>query len=43
LFTRLSYHFNIQVGRFFKALVVHGAVMMAFLYLTQQGEDYSRT
>ncbi|CAG4995301.1 UDP-glucose:undecaprenyl-phosphate glucose-1-phosphate transferase [Dyadobacter sp. CECT 9275] len=42
LFTRLSYHFNIQLTNFVKALVVHAAFMMAFLYLTQKGEDYSR-
>jgi FlaA1/EpsC-like NDP-sugar epimerase len=42
LFTRLSYHFNTQLTNFLKAVVVHGAVMMAFLYLTKQGEEYSR-
>ncbi|SKC18868.1 sugar transferase [Dyadobacter psychrophilus] len=42
LFTRLSYHFNTQLGNFLKAVLVHGAVMMAFLYLTKQGEEYSR-
>ncbi|MCF2487351.1 MULTISPECIES: sugar transferase [Dyadobacter] len=41
-FTRLSYHFNTQLGNFLKAVLVHGAAMMAFLYLTKQGEEYSR-
>ncbi|MCF2518419.1 sugar transferase [Dyadobacter sp. CY351] len=41
-FTRLSYHFNVQLGTFLKAVLAHGAVMMAFLYLTKQGEEYSR-
>ncbi|KAA6441189.1 sugar transferase [Dyadobacter flavalbus] len=42
IFTRLSYHFNTQLGQFLKAVTVHCAVMMAFLYLTKQGEEYSR-
>ncbi|KAA0988879.1 sugar transferase [Dyadobacter aurulentus] len=42
LFTRLSYHFNTQLGNFLKAVSVHAAAMMAFLYLSKQGEDYSR-
>lgn len=42
LFTRLSYHFNTQLAAFLKAVTVHGAIMTAFLYLTKQGEDYSR-
>lgn len=41
-FTRLSYHFYTQLGSFLKAVVVHGAVMMAFLYLSKTGEEYSR-
>ena len=41
-FTRLSYHFNTQLTSFLKAVTIHGAVMMAFLYLTKQGEEYSR-
>ncbi len=41
-FSRLSYNWNTQLAKFFKAAVVHAAVMMAFLYLTKQGEDYSR-
>ncbi|TLV02374.1 sugar transferase [Dyadobacter luticola] len=41
-FTRLSYHFNTQLGKFLKAVVVHIFVIMAFLYLTKQGEEYSR-
>jgi exopolysaccharide biosynthesis polyprenyl glycosylphosphotransferase len=41
-FTRLSYHFNTQIGNFLKAITVHGALMMAFLYLSKQGEEYSR-
>ncbi|ACT91318.1 sugar transferase [Dyadobacter fermentans] len=42
LFTRLSYHFNTQLAAFLKAVTVHAAVITAFLYLTKQGEDYSR-
>lgn len=42
-FTRLSYHFNTQITNLFKAVTVHGAIMMAFLYLSKQGEEYSRT
>jgi exopolysaccharide biosynthesis polyprenyl glycosylphosphotransferase len=41
-FTRLSYHFNTQLSKFLKAVIVHIAVIMAFLYLTKQGEEYSR-
>ena len=41
-FTRLSYHFSLQLGNFLKAVMVHGAVLTAFLYLTKQGEEYSR-
>ncbi|MCE7071036.1 sugar transferase [Dyadobacter sp. CY327] len=41
-FTRLSYHFNVQLGNYLKALMVHGAVMMGFLYLSKSGEEYSR-
>lgn len=41
-FTRLSYHFNNQLTQYLKAVTVHCAVMMAFLYLTKQGEEYSR-
>ncbi|WP_221391314.1 sugar transferase [Dyadobacter sp. NIV53] len=42
LFTRLSYHFNTQLSKFLKAVSVHCAIMISFLYLTKQGEDYSR-
>lgn len=42
LFTRLSYHFNTQLTAFLKAVTVHCAVMTAFLYLSKQGEEYSR-
>jgi exopolysaccharide biosynthesis polyprenyl glycosylphosphotransferase len=41
-FTRLSYHFNVQLGNFIKAVFIHGAVMMGYLYLSKQGEEYSR-
>lgn len=41
-FTRLSYHFNTQIGNFLKAVTIHGAIMMAFFYLSKQGEEYSR-
>ncbi|CAG5072012.1 UDP-glucose:undecaprenyl-phosphate glucose-1-phosphate transferase [Dyadobacter sp. CECT 9623] len=41
-FSRLSYHFNTQLGKFFKAVVIHAAIVMAFLYLSKQGEAYSR-
>jgi exopolysaccharide biosynthesis polyprenyl glycosylphosphotransferase len=41
-FSRLSYHFNTQLAKYFKAVIIHAAVIMAFLYLTKQGEDYSR-
>ncbi|NIJ54967.1 sugar transferase [Dyadobacter arcticus] len=40
--SRLSYHFNNQLGKFFKALGVHASIMMAFFYLFKQGEEYSR-
>jgi exopolysaccharide biosynthesis polyprenyl glycosylphosphotransferase len=42
LFTRLSYHFTVQLGNYFKAVTIHAAVMMGFLYLSKQGEEYSR-
>lgn len=42
LFTRLSYHFNTQLGKFLKAVSVHCALMITFLYLTKQGDEYSR-
>ncbi|TDE09549.1 sugar transferase [Dyadobacter psychrotolerans] len=41
-FTRLSYHFYVQLGNFFKALFIHGAIMTTFLYLSKQGEEFSR-
>jgi putative colanic acid biosynthesis UDP-glucose lipid carrier transferase len=41
-FSRLSYHFNTQLGNFFKATIIHAAIIMAFLYLSKQGEEYSR-
>ena len=41
-FTRLSYHFSLQLGNFLKSVMVHGAALTAFLYLTKQGEEYSR-
>ncbi|QRQ99450.1 sugar transferase [Dyadobacter sandarakinus] len=41
-FTRLSYHFNNQLGQFLKAVTVHCAVMMGYIYLSKQGEEYSR-
>lgn len=41
-FSRLSYHFTIQMGKLFKAVLIHAAVIMAFLYLSKQGEEYSR-
>lgn len=41
-FTRLSYHFNIQLTKYFKAVIIHFGILMAFLYLTKQGQDYSR-
>ena len=43
LFTRISYQFNIQIAKLLKASAMHAAMVMAFLYLTQQGENYSRT
>ncbi|TKT87645.1 sugar transferase [Dyadobacter frigoris] len=42
LFTRLSYNFNNQIGNLFKATLIHSAAIMAFLYLTQKGDEYSR-
>lgn len=41
-FTRLSYHFYTQIGNFIRAVGVHAAAMMGFLYLSKQGEEYSR-
>ncbi|WP_031529048.1 sugar transferase [Dyadobacter crusticola] len=41
-FSRLSFHFNTQLGRFFKAVLIHAAIIMGFLYLSKQGETYSR-
>lgn len=41
-FTRLSYNFFGQIQSFLKAVLIHGAIMMAFLYVTQTGETYSR-
>jgi putative colanic acid biosynthesis UDP-glucose lipid carrier transferase len=41
-FTRLNYHFYAQLSNFVKAVMVHGAIMTAFLYLSKQGEDFSR-
>lgn len=42
LFTRLSYNFNTQIGNLFKAVLIHAATIMAFLYLFKEGEAYSR-
>ena len=42
LFTRLSYNFNNQIANLFKASLIHSATNMAFLYLSKEGEDYSR-
>ena len=41
-FDRLSYSINRQTLNVLKAIVVHGAMVMAFLYFSQQGENYSR-
>ncbi|WAC13204.1 sugar transferase [Dyadobacter pollutisoli] len=41
-FTRLSYHFSTQLTNFLKAVAIHASVMMGFLYLSKQGEEYSR-
>ncbi|PWJ55979.1 putative colanic acid biosynthesis UDP-glucose lipid carrier transferase [Dyadobacter jejuensis] len=42
-FTRLSYHFNIQITSLLKTAVVHAGLLMAFMYLAQVGELYSRS
>jgi len=42
LFTRLSYNFNNQIANLLKASLIHAATIMAFLYLSKEGEDYSR-
>jgi len=41
-FTRLSYNFNNQIVNLFKAALVHAASIMTFLYLTKEGDAYSR-
>ena len=41
-FTRLSYNFNNQIVNLFKAALAHAAAIMAFLYLTKEGDAYSR-
>jgi exopolysaccharide biosynthesis polyprenyl glycosylphosphotransferase len=41
-FNRLSYSIGRQSLNVLKATVVHGAAILAFLYFTQKGEDYSR-
>jgi exopolysaccharide biosynthesis polyprenyl glycosylphosphotransferase len=41
-FTRLSYNFNTQIANLFKVVLIHAATIMALLYLTQEGEAYSR-
>jgi exopolysaccharide biosynthesis polyprenyl glycosylphosphotransferase len=41
-FSRLSYSVNRQTLSVIKASVVHAACILAFLYFTKQGEDYSR-
>jgi len=41
-FTRLSFHFITQLGKFLRAVMIHAAFMMAYLYLTKKGGDYSR-
>jgi exopolysaccharide biosynthesis polyprenyl glycosylphosphotransferase len=41
-FTRLSYNFNTQIANLVKVLLIHAASIMALLYLTQEGETYSR-
>jgi exopolysaccharide biosynthesis polyprenyl glycosylphosphotransferase len=41
-FSRLSYSINRQTLSIIKATVVHAACILAFLYFTKQGGDYSR-
>ena len=41
-FNRLSYSINRQTVDVFKASIVHGASILAFLYFSKQGDDYSR-
>lgn len=41
-FTRLSYNFNNQLANLFKATFIHASAIMTFLYLTKEGEYYSR-
>jgi exopolysaccharide biosynthesis polyprenyl glycosylphosphotransferase len=41
-FNRLSYSIGRQSLNVLKATIVHGAAILAFLYFTQRGEDYSR-
>ncbi|KAA6436753.1 sugar transferase [Dyadobacter flavalbus] len=39
----VSFHFREQILMLFKVLMLHGGLMMAFLYLGKNGEDYSRS
>ncbi|REA64491.1 sugar transferase [Dyadobacter luteus] len=41
-FDRFSYSINRQTLNVLKAIVIHGGMMLAFMYFTQQGESYSR-
>jgi exopolysaccharide biosynthesis polyprenyl glycosylphosphotransferase len=41
-FDRFSYSINRQTLNVLKTAVIHGGMVLAFLYFTQQGESYSR-
>jgi len=41
-FTRLAYNINRQSLNVVKACIIHAALVLAFLYFTKQGEEYSR-
>mgnify|MGYP000862260707 CR=1 FL=1 len=41
-FDRFSYSNNRQTLNVLKAAVIHGGMVLAYMYFTQQGEDYSR-
>ncbi|WP_025761935.1 exopolysaccharide biosynthesis polyprenyl glycosylphosphotransferase [Dyadobacter tibetensis] len=42
-FTRLSYHFNIQITSLLKTAVAHAGLLMGFMYFAQVGDLYSRS